>query len=163
MADGQSVGIALELLGAAPLKDATGRVARFELQPLASLRPPGRPRVDVLLTLSGIFRDSFAHVVELLDDLCERAAAADEPPHLNFLRKHALELAAKGVARPAARLFSNPAGDYGSMCVWKTQNKTSSGRVGGAGPGAGEGLCLRGALIAHVHCTMLLPPHPPPL
>lgn len=34
---------------------------------------------------------------------------------MNFIRKHALELAAKGVERPAARLFSNPAGDFGSM------------------------------------------------
>lgn len=34
---------------------------------------------------------------------------------MNYIRKHALELAAKGVDRPAARLFSNPAGDFGSM------------------------------------------------
>lgn len=34
---------------------------------------------------------------------------------MNFIRKHALELAAQGVERPAARLFSNPAGDFGSM------------------------------------------------
>ena len=44
----------------------TGRVARFELVPLAEL---GRPRVDVLCNMSGIFRDSFQNVVELLDDL----------------------------------------------------------------------------------------------
>ena len=62
---------------------------RFELVPLAEL---GRPRVDVLANLSGIFRDSFANVVELLDDLFRRAAAADEPPEMNFVRKHALEL-----------------------------------------------------------------------
>lgn len=34
---------------------------------------------------------------------------------MNFIRKHTLELAAQGVERPAARLFSNPAGDFGSM------------------------------------------------
>lgn len=34
---------------------------------------------------------------------------------MNYIRKHSLELAAKGVERPAARLFSNPAGDFGSM------------------------------------------------
>lgn len=38
-----------------------------------------------------------------------------EPVESNFIRKHALELTAKGVERPAARLFSNPAGDFGSM------------------------------------------------
>ena len=41
-------------------------MARFELVPLAEL---GRPRIDVLCNMSGIFRDSFQNVVELLDDL----------------------------------------------------------------------------------------------
>lgn len=45
----------------------------------------------------------------------ERAAAADEPAAMNFIKKHAQELSAEGVERPAARLFSNPPGDYGSM------------------------------------------------
>ena len=51
----------------------------------------------------------------LLDDLFERCAAADEPVEMNYVRKHALDLEAQGAERPAARLFSNPAGDYGSM------------------------------------------------
>ena len=42
-------------------------------------------------------------------------AAADEPEELNFVKKHATDLASRGVQRPAARLFSNPPGDYGSM------------------------------------------------
>lgn len=46
----------------------------------------------------------------------ERAAFADEPCEMNFIKKHALELISEGVEeRPAARLFSNPPGDYGSM------------------------------------------------
>lgn len=67
----------------------TGRIVRFELTPLSEL---GRPRIDVLANLSGIFRDSFANVVELLDDLFKRAAEADEPPEMNYIRKHALDL-----------------------------------------------------------------------
>jgi cobalamin biosynthesis Mg chelatase CobN len=55
------------------------------------------------------FRDSFANVVDLLDDMFERAAQLDEPPEMNFIRKHSLELAEDGVKeRTAARLFSNP-------------------------------------------------------
>ena len=70
----------------------------------------------MLASLSGIFRDTFENVVLLLDDLFERcAAAADEPVEMNYVRKHALDLEAQGAERPAARLFSNPAGDYGSM------------------------------------------------
>lgn len=55
------------------------------------------------------YRDSFANVVDLLDDMFERAAQLDEPPDMNFIRKHSLELAEDGVKeRTAARLFSNP-------------------------------------------------------
>ena len=46
----------------------------------------GRPRVDVLCNMSGIFRDSFQNVVELLDDLFKRAAQASEPADSNFIR-----------------------------------------------------------------------------
>ena len=38
------------------MAEGTGRVARFELVPLSEL---GRPRIDVLCNMSGIFRDSF--------------------------------------------------------------------------------------------------------
>ncbi|CAM9815469.1 unnamed protein product, partial [Laminaria digitata] len=71
---GESVAIALSLIGARPVKEGTGRVVKYELVPLEELN---RPRVDVLASLSGIFRDSFANVVDLLDDLFEVAAAAE--------------------------------------------------------------------------------------
>jgi magnesium chelatase subunit H len=54
-------------------------------------------------------RDSFANVVDLLDDMFERAAKLEEPIEMNFIRKHAMELAREGVVeRTAARLFCNP-------------------------------------------------------
>ncbi|PXF40575.1 Magnesium-chelatase subunit H [Gracilariopsis chorda] len=110
---GESVGIALGFLGARPVLDGTGRVVRFELIELEEL---GRPRIDVLLNLSGIFRDSFEHVVYLLDDVCRRAAEAEEPGEKNFVRKHAQRMAeTDGEVDTGARLFSNPPGDYGSM------------------------------------------------
>jgi len=109
---GESLGILLALVGAEPIKEGTGRIVRYELKPLTEL---DHPRIDVLANLSGIFRDSFVNIIELLDDLFQRAAAADEPPEQNFIRKHALALQAQGVANPSARLFSNPAGDFGSL------------------------------------------------
>ncbi|MEP6514701.1 magnesium chelatase subunit H [Microcoleus vaginatus] len=109
---GESIGILLELVGAEPLKEGTGRIVRYELKPLADV---GHPRIDVLGNLSGIFRDSFVNIIELLDDLFVRAADADEPESENFIRKHALILQAKGVQNYSARLFSNPAGDFGSL------------------------------------------------
>jgi magnesium chelatase subunit H len=144
---GESVGILLALVGARPMKEGTGRIVRFELLPLHEL---GRPRIDVLANMSGIFRDSFVNVVELLDDLFQRAGAADEPPEMNFIRKHVIGMTAQGLDNPTARLFSNPAGDYGSMVnervgagnwedtnelgnTWAARNSFSYGR-GGARP-----------------------------
>ncbi|MEH2086503.1 magnesium chelatase subunit H [Nostoc sp.] len=109
---GESLGILLELVGAEPVKEGTGRVVRYELKPLAEV---GHPRIDVLGNLSGIFRDSFVNIIELLDDLFQRAADADEPDDRNFIRRHALALKAQGVENASARLFSNPAGDFGSL------------------------------------------------
>lgn len=109
---GESIGILLELVGAEPIKEGTGRIVRYELKPLSNM---GHPRIDVLANLSGIFRDSFVNVIELLDDLFLRAAEADEPEAQNFIRKHALALKAQGVENATARLFSNPAGDFGSL------------------------------------------------
>ena len=139
---GESIGILLELVGAYPVKEGTGRIVRYELKPLSDL---DRPRIDVLGNLSGIFRDSFANIIELLDDLFQRAAAADEPEEQNFIRKHALALQAQGVDNTAARLFSNPAGDFGSLVndrvvdgnwetgdelgkIWQERNAFSYGR-----------------------------------
>jgi magnesium chelatase subunit H len=109
---GESIGIILELVGAEPVKEGTGRIVRYQLKPLAEV---GHPRIDVLANLSGIFRDSFANVIELLDDLFQRAAQLEEPEDQNYIRKHALALQAQGVENASARLFSNPAGDFGSL------------------------------------------------
>ncbi|MEB3292207.1 MAG: magnesium chelatase subunit H [Synechococcales bacterium] len=109
---GESLGILLELVGAEPIKEGTGRIVRYELKSLSELN---HPRIDVLANLSGIFRDSFTNIIELLDDLFERAAVAEELPEQNFIRKHAIALQAQGIDRPTARLFSNPAGDFGSL------------------------------------------------
>jgi magnesium chelatase subunit H len=109
---GESLGILLELVGALPVKEGTGRIVRYELIPLDEV---GHPRIDILANLSGIFRDSFVNIIELLDDLFQRAAIADESPDQNFIRKHALELQSQGIENVAARLFSNPAGDFGSL------------------------------------------------
>ncbi len=109
---GESIGILLELVGADPLKEGTGRIVRYELKPLDNV---GHPRIDILGNLSGIFRDSFVNIIELLDDLFRRAADTNEDPEQNFIRKHALSLKGQGVDNPSARLFSNPAGDFGSL------------------------------------------------
>ena len=124
---GESIGILLELVGAEPIKEGTGRIVRYGLKPLAEI---DHPRIDILGNLSGIFRDSFVNIIELLDDLFQRAATADEPEDQNFIRKHALQLKSQGIENTAARLFSNPSGDFGSLVNdqvvdgnWETANE----------------------------------------
>ena len=62
---GEAIAIVLALVGAQPVKEGTGRTVCFELIPLDEL---DRPRIDVLASLSGIFRDSFANIVDLLGE-----------------------------------------------------------------------------------------------
>ncbi|MBY9051481.1 cobaltochelatase subunit CobN, partial [Pseudomonas fluorescens] len=52
--EGAPIGQALALLGAKPRFDGYGRLTGAELVPLAELN---RPRIDVIITMSGIFRD----------------------------------------------------------------------------------------------------------
>jgi magnesium chelatase subunit H len=112
--DGEGVAQALALLGARVVIDELGKVSDVALVPLAELR---RPRIDVVVTVSGIFRDLLAHQMMLIDRAAKLAAAADEPLEFNFVRKHALAQAAElgvGVGEAATRVFANAPGSYGA-------------------------------------------------
>lgn len=111
---GEAVAQALRLLGVAAEPDSLGRISKVRLIPLEEL---GRPRIDVLLTCSGIFRDLFPSVMELLDRAVTAAAMADEPEERNFVRKRALKLAKDlGIPLTAAcrRVFGASPGQYGT-------------------------------------------------
>jgi len=112
--EGGPIGQALALIGARPRHDSYGRVSGAELIPLEEL---GRPRIDVVMTLSGIFRDLLPLQTRLLAEAAFLAASADEPADLNFVRKHALAYQAAGgvdLETAALRVFSNADGAYGS-------------------------------------------------
>jgi magnesium chelatase subunit H len=120
--EGGPIAQALALLGARPRFDGYGRLTGASLVPLAEL---GRPRIDVVMTLSGIFRDLLPLQTRLLADAAFLAATAEEPPAQNFVRKHALEYqAAHGcdLETAALRVFSNADGTYGSNVNFLVQN-----------------------------------------
>ena len=74
---GDDVAEALALLGVRPVwAPESGRVTGLELIPEAELR---RPRVDVVVRISGFFRDAFPHVVAMLDDAARMAGFDDDP------------------------------------------------------------------------------------
>lgn len=112
--DGVPIAQALSLMGAKPRFDDYGRLCGADLIPLAEL---GRPRVDVIMTLSGIFRDLLPLQTRMLAEAAYKAANADEPLDQNFVRAHALTYANEmGCDMEAAslRVFSNAEGAYGS-------------------------------------------------
>ncbi len=112
--DCEGVAQVLALLGARPVEDELGQISDVALIDLAEL---GRPRIDVVVTVSGIFRDILQHQMELLAKAARLAALAPEPPEQNFIRKHSLAHAkAKGISLEAAsvRVFTNAPGAYGA-------------------------------------------------
>jgi cobaltochelatase CobN len=126
---GENVAEALYLLGVQPVwEESTGRVRGLKVIPREELR---RPRVDVTLRVSGLFRDTFLNVIHLLDDAVRLVAEFKEPQ--NFVRRHFLAGVAAGrmsgrdeaTAREEAllRIFSDPPGAYGAGINHLVDNK----------------------------------------
>ena len=110
---GEAVAVVIRLAGAEPAYDAQGKISHYQLVPLEKL---GRPRIDVLMQLSPIFRDAFGNLMDQLDRLVQEAAKADEPHDMNFIKKHVDEALAEGVDFESAtsRQFTQAPGSYGT-------------------------------------------------
>jgi magnesium chelatase subunit H len=112
--EGGPIAQALWLIGAEPRHDSYGRLTGAKLVPLERL---GRARIDVVLTLSGIFRDLLPLQVKLLAEAALLAASADEPVALNHVRAHVLAFMAEhggDLETAALRVFGNAEDAYGS-------------------------------------------------
>jgi magnesium chelatase subunit H len=112
--EGAQIAQVLALMGARPRHDSYGRLVGAALIPLAEL---GRPRIDVIATLSGVFRDLLPLQTRMLAEAALMAAKADEPETLNFVRKHSLAHQQKhgcDLETAALRVFSNAEGAYGA-------------------------------------------------
>ncbi|MEE3719019.1 magnesium chelatase subunit H [Tumidithrix elongata RA019] len=121
---GESLAQVLCMVGVRPLPDALGRVNRLELMTLEEL---GRPRIDVVVNCSGVFRDLFVNQMDLLDRAIRMAAEADEPLEMNFVRKHAIAQAEEfGITtrQAATRVFSNASGSYAANVNLAVENST---------------------------------------
>lgn len=110
---------ALWLLGVEPVWDAGGRVEDVRLVDRATL---GRPRIDVVLSITGLYRDQFPNAIRQLARAVELAANAQEEDNAVAANAHRLEaeLIAQGIAPQAAgnaartRIFSSASGRYGT-------------------------------------------------
>jgi magnesium chelatase subunit H len=112
--EGAPIAQALALMGAMPRFDTYGRIAGATL---ISLEELGRPRIDVIMTLSGIFRDLMPLQIRLLAEAAYLAASADEPLEMNWVRKHALAYQQEHgctLETASLRVYGNAEGAYGS-------------------------------------------------
>jgi magnesium chelatase subunit H len=157
--EGGPIAQALWLMGAEPRTDSYGRVCGAKLVPLERL---GRPRIDVILTVSGIFRDLLPLQTKLLAEAALLAAEADEPVAQNFIRAHALAFQAEhggDIARAALRVFGNADGAYGSNVnqmvgsgVWENEDELADAYVArkGFAYGIGGAPERQDAVLSHV-------------
>ncbi|PTV97222.1 cobaltochelatase CobN subunit [Rhodobacter aestuarii] len=96
---GEEFAMALHLAGLKPVWDeGAARVSGVEVIPLALL---GRPRIDVTLRVSGLFRDIFPGLAQLFETGAEALALREE------------SLDDNPYARPAPRVFGPRPGQYG--------------------------------------------------
>lgn len=104
---GDDLAQALWYLGVKPTWDkASSRVTGIEILPLAAL---DRPRIDVTLRISGLFRDIFEAQITLFDMAVRRVAALDEPAEDNPLAE------ARRAGADLARVFGGAPGSYGAV------------------------------------------------
>ena len=132
---GDDVAYILWLMGVRPVWSKTGgQVVDLEVVPLDELK---RPRVDVTVNITGLFRDTFPNLIDLIDDAVKMVAALDESDEDNCLaanlRKDIVEGIAEGLTpdearrRNSVRIFGAPPGGYGTGVnkaietgAWKT-------------------------------------------
>jgi cobaltochelatase CobN len=137
---GDDIAEILYLMGVKPVwEESSGRVVGVEAIPLDVLK---RPRIDVTVNISGLFRDTFPNIVHLIDDTVALTASLKEPQEQNFIAKHivaeAAQKTANGIdadkAREEAsyRVFGDRPGTYGggvSEAIdsknWKNQKDLS--------------------------------------
>ena len=101
--------------------ESTDRVIGLEVIPLEEL---GRPRIDVTLRISGLFRDTFPNLIERVEDAVNLVAALEEDEEDNFVKKHIAQdlrrFLEDGMSREQAfeyaklRVFGCPPGTYGA-------------------------------------------------
>ncbi len=118
---GDDVAYVLRLMGLRPVWTGYGgRVKGLEVIPIEEL---GRPRLDVTMRISGLFRDTFPNLCTLLDEGVLTVGSLDESEEENYLadnlRRETAEAIISGmppdVARREAsmRIFGDAPGTYG--------------------------------------------------
>jgi cobaltochelatase CobN len=110
------------LLGTRPIwLGTTDRIIGVEAIPIEEL---GRPRIDVTLRITGLFRDAFPNLIERVEDAVNLVAALDEPWEMNYIKTHVDEEVAElgekrmnlelAYEQSLLRVFGDAPGAYGA-------------------------------------------------
>ena len=111
---GEEFAMALHLAGLAPLWDAgSERVSGFEVIPLALL---GRPRIDVTLRVSGLFRDTFPGLAQMFEAAAQTLSRRDE------------DAADNPYVTAGPRVFGPEPGQYGMGMADAIEDLSDKGR-----------------------------------
>ncbi len=142
---GEDFALALVLIGARPTWDmGSNRVNGFEILPLAML---DRPRVDVTLRVSGLFRDAFEAQIALFDAVVRAVAGCDEDAGWNPIAGRARGLTGEAFRRATARVYGAAPGGYGAGVThlveagaWEKRADLGSAYLSASAHAYGQGL-----------------------
>lgn len=120
--NGDDIAEILYLMGVKPIwLESTDKVIGLEVISLEVLK---RPRIDVVSRISGLFRDTFPNLIELLEEAVNLVSQLDEPEEMNFIKANISNdvkiLLNEGISLEEARenaslrVFGCPAGTYGA-------------------------------------------------
>jgi cobaltochelatase CobN len=118
---GMLEGQIMAAMGVRPKWDEGGRVVGMEAITAAEL---GRPRIDPVISITGLYRDQFPNVMERINEGLLLVAALDEPAETNPIRSNSRRIEADLVGKGAdpvqarnfslTRIFGNESGNYGT-------------------------------------------------
>lgn len=119
---GDDIAQALALIGVKPVWEGSNRrVKDFKVLSILELK---RPRVDVMLRISGFFRDAFPDLISLFNAVVEKVASLDETVEQNPIKKRVeeerMQWQEKGIDEKQAtekalyRVFGSKPGAYGA-------------------------------------------------
>jgi cobaltochelatase CobN len=124
---GETIGQIFNYLGVRPIKERSVWTTELEVIPLEEMN---HPRINVVVTICGIFRDTFPYILNLLNEAVELVENLDEPLDKNFVRKSVIDLKEKGVKQPEARIYGPAPGKYNtnltdiiSAGVWEDEKE----------------------------------------
>lgn len=155
MTKGEQLSQVLALLGVVPVWNESGIVMDIEAISLEELR---RPRIDVIIRISGVLRDSYPDLIAMMDRAVQMVASLKEPERQNFVRRNTIksisvlqsesEISQSDAFRRATmRIFGDKPGTYGSgvdlalkASAWESEDELARIFASFSGYAYGDGL-----------------------